>query len=80
MAKKIPCQGKHRSFGSFAKTHRILFAQVVNFLILNIQDIAVFVAKSLHFSKSVLHMKSYKISEIGTGKISSQTGKTQGIF
>ena len=34
MAKKIPCQGKHREFGNFAKTQGILLAQVVNFLIL----------------------------------------------
>ena len=32
MAKEIPCQGKHREFGNFAKTQGIWFAQVVNSL------------------------------------------------
>ena len=54
MAKKNPCQGKHREFGNFVKTqgkHRefylntgktqgILLAQVVNSLILKVKDIA----------------------------------------
>ena len=44
----IPCQGKHREFGNFAKTQGIWFAQVVNSLILKIQDIAMF---SVKFSK-----------------------------
>ena len=35
MASKIPCQGKHREFGNFAKTQGIWFAQVVKSLILN---------------------------------------------
>ena len=30
MTKTIPCQGKHREFGNFAKTQGIWFAQVVN--------------------------------------------------
>ena len=34
MAKIIPCQGKHREFGNFAKTQGIWFAQVVNTLTL----------------------------------------------
>ena len=33
IAKKNPCQGKHREFENFAKTQGILFAQVVNSLI-----------------------------------------------
>ena len=49
MAKRIPCQGKHREFGNFAKTQGILFAQVVSSLILKIKDIALFAAKNLHF-------------------------------
>ena len=52
MVPKIPCRGKHRD-GNFAKTQRILFALVVNFLILNIQDIAIYAAKLSNFSKSV---------------------------
>ena len=42
--KKIPCQGKHREFGNFAKTHGIRFAQVVNSLILKLKDILKFAA------------------------------------
>ena len=33
---KIPCQGKHREFGNFAKTKGIWVAQVVNSMILNV--------------------------------------------
>ena len=51
MAQKIPCQGKHGEFENFAKTQGILFAQVVNSLILKVQDIFIFAAKTLeiHF-------------------------------
>ena len=45
MDKKNPCQGKHREFGNFAKTQGILFAQVVNSLILKVKDTAIFAAK-----------------------------------
>ena len=49
MAKKNPCQGKHREFGKFCqntgKTQGILFAQVVNSLILKVKDISIFAAK-----------------------------------
>ena len=45
------------------------------FPILKIQDIAIFAMKYLKFLKSVLLMKSSQISEIGTGKFSSWTGK-----
>ena len=45
MAKKNPCQGKHREFGNFAKTQGIRFAQVVNYLILKLKDILKFAAK-----------------------------------
>ena len=40
-----PCQGKHREFGNFAERQGILFAQVVNSLILNVKDISIFAAK-----------------------------------
>ena len=43
--KKNPCQGKHREFGNFAKTQGILFAQVVNSLILKVKDTAIFAVK-----------------------------------
>ena len=50
MTQKIPCQGKHREFGHFAKTQGIFFGQVVNSLILNVKDIAIFAAKISIFS------------------------------
>ena len=43
--KKNPCQEKNREFRNFAKTQGILFAQVVNSLILKVTDIAIFAAK-----------------------------------
>ena len=45
MVQKIPCWGKHREFGNFAKTQGIWFAQVVNSLILKVKDISIFAAK-----------------------------------
>ena len=52
MARNIPCQGKHREFGNFAKTQGILFAQVVNSLMPKVKDIAIFAAKiSIFFQK-----------------------------
>ena len=45
MATQKNCQGKHREFGNFAKTQGILFAQVVNSLILKVKDTAIFAAK-----------------------------------
>ena len=47
--KKIPCQGKHKEFGNFAKTQEIWFAQVVNSLILKVKDVSIFAAKILNF-------------------------------
>ena len=47
--KEIPCQGKHREFGNFAKTQGIWFAQVVNSLILKVNDISIFTTKNLRF-------------------------------
>ena len=52
MDQKNPCQGKRREFGNFAKTQGILFAQVVNSLILKVEDIAIFAAKKSIFSRS----------------------------
>ena len=63
MAKKIPCQGKHREFGNVVKiqgkhrelclntgkTQGILLAQVVNVLILKVKDIATIAAKKSIF-------------------------------
>ena len=53
MAKIIPCQGKHREFGNFAKTQGILFTQVVNYLILKVKDTAIFAAKTSMFFPEV---------------------------
>ena len=47
--KRNPCQGKHREFRSFAKTQGILFAQVVNSLILKVKDNAIFTMKYSKF-------------------------------
>ena len=77
--KRNPCQGKHKEFGNFANTQGIWFAQVVNFLILKIQDYCDICHKILQFFQSVSLMKLSQISEIGTRKIFSWTGKTQGI-
>ena len=49
MAEKIPCQGKHREFGSFVKTQGICLDKVVNALILKVKDIAIFAAKKTFF-------------------------------
>ena len=49
MAKDIPCQGKHREFGNFAKTQGIWFAQVLNYLILKVKDFSMFAAKISNF-------------------------------
>ena len=56
MAKKNPCQGKHREFGNFAKTqgkHReFCFSQVVNSLMPKVKDVVIFAAKiSIFFQK-----------------------------
>ena len=51
MAQTIPCQGKHREFGHFAKFCK---------------DVAIFAVKFPDFLKSVLLMKLSQISEIGT--------------
>ena len=48
--KKNPCQGKkHREFGNLAKSQGILFAQLVNSLILKVKEISVFAANFLNF-------------------------------
>ena len=46
----------------------MLFAQVVDSVILKKQDVMIVAAKSSKFSKSVSFMKVVQISEIGTGK------------
>ena len=63
MAKKNPCQGKHREIGNFVKTQGIWFSQVVNSLILKVKDITIFAARISNFffnmdksAKSFLHI------------------------
>ena len=63
MAKKYPCQEKHRDFGYFIKTLRkhkafgyfsktqgIYFVKVVNSMILKVNDIALFVVNIFKLS------------------------------
>ena len=57
--------GKHREFGYFAKTQGILFAQVLDSLILKIRDIVILAAK---FPKLASHTKLSLISKIPVGQ------------
>ena len=50
MDQKNPCRGKHKEFGNFAKTQGIWFAQVVNSLIQQVKDIAIFAMQIFQFS------------------------------
>ena len=82
MAKKNPCRGKHREFGNFAKTQGILFAQVVNSLILKVEDIAIFAAKISIFSRSWIVLPtqfcvcdSHKSCKLAQGKFADGQGK-----
>ena len=93
MAKEIPCQGKRREFGNFAKTQEktqgILFAQVVNSLMPNVKDIAIFAAKISIFFRSWIGLQYANRSAIVTNDVNwhrenlrldrEKTGKTQGI-
>ena len=79
MAKKIPCQGKHRESGNFAKTQGIWFAQVVNSLILKVKDVLIFAAK---FQRSWIRQfcvcnshKSRKSCKLAQGKFTVRQGK-----
>ena len=87
---KNPCQGKHREFGNFAKTQGILFAQVVNSLILKVKDIAIFAAKiSICFPEAEWVYQHGFVYVIVTNYVNwhrenlqldkENTGKTQGI-
>ena len=81
-------QGIWKSGQNTGKTQAIWFAQVGNSLILKVTDISIFTAKipklflKLDMStKSVCVCNSYKSLKLVhcTGKICSQTGKTQDI-
>ena len=58
MAKEIPCQGKQREFGNFAKTQGIWFARVVNSLILKVKNISLFAAEIFKFVQSWISLPS----------------------
>ena len=79
MAKNNPCQGKHREFGNFARKQGILFAQVLNSLILKVKDISILAVK---ISKFLLKLKSaasvlcHKWCKSAQGKFAIR----QGIF
>ena len=78
MVKKSSLSGKTQGTWEVSQTtgkaQGIVLVQVVNSLILKIQDIAIFA------SESVLNVKLLQISEFGTGKTSSWTGKKQEIW
>ena len=89
------CQGKLREFGTFAKTRElpgILFAQVVNSLILKVKDITIFAVKIPSLFRSWIylpsqfcicrliltnHKNSHK-EKFAIGKV--KTGKIQGMW
>ena len=71
MTKTLPVKENTRNLKKKkSKTQGILFAQVVNSLILKLQDITIF---AIHF------LSQSQIAKNVTGPIYSWTGKTQGI-
>ena len=63
-----------RNFAKIHEKHRIVFAQVVNFLILKIlqhipQNFPIFLRKPIVFAPSVLPMKLLQSTEIVIGKV-----------
>ena len=85
MAQKIPYQGKYREFGNVVKTQGILFAQVVNVLILKVKDIAIVAQKNPFFSRSLIGLPSqfcvcntHKLCKLAQGRFAVRQGK-QGI-
>ena len=78
VTKEIPCRGKHREIGNFAKTQGILFAQVVHSLIIKVKDILIFAAKiSIFFEAGYVCQVSF-VYVVVTDHI-YWTGKKQGI-
>ena len=77
MAKIIPCQGKHREFGNFAKTQGIWFAQVVHSLILKI--FRYLPRKFLFFRRIWIRQfcvcNSHKSRKLAQGKFTVRQGK-----
>ena len=63
MAKEIPCQGKYSNLEILPQG--ILYAQVVNSLILKIKVVC-YLPRNVS-TMSVLHMKESQITNIGTG-------------
>ena len=71
-----------REFGNFAKTQGILFAQVVNSLIIKVKDIAIFATKIPIFSRSWTGLprqfcvrNSHKFYTLAQGKFAVRRGK-----
>ena len=69
-------------FGNFAKTQGILFAQVENFLILQVKDIVIFAAKISIFSRSWIGLpsqfcvcNSHKLCKLAQGRFVVGQGK-----
>ena len=76
-------KGKHREFGNFAKTQGILFAQVVNSLILKVKAIAIFAAKMsiswIGLPSQLCVCNSHKLCKLAQGKIAVCQGKTENL-
>ena len=79
MAKKNPCQGKHREFGNFAKIQGIWFTQVVNSLVLKVKDVMILAAKISIFRRSWIRQfcvcNSHKSRKLAQGKCTVRQGK-----
>ena len=91
MAQKFPVRentgnleilSKHReNSGNFVKTQGILFAQVVNGLILKIKDFAIFAAKKsrswIGLPSQFCVCNSHKLCKLAQGKIAVRQGKNK---
>ena len=66
--RKLPPKNPYQGIWKYCQNTVNLYAQVVNSMILNIHDIAIFAAEFSNLSKSVTLMKMLQISEFGTGK------------
>ena len=72
--KKNPVR-ETREFENFAKTQGLLIALVVNSLILDNQDIAIFAKKFSIFQKSDSHINCHKFLKLAQGKYLVGQGK-----
>ena len=87
MDKRIPCRGKHREFGNYAKTQgkHIWFAQVVDSMNLKVKDILIFAANiSICFLSWICLPSqfyvcdSHKSCKLAQGKCAVRQGEKQG--